>query len=391
MNSRSRPWLYYATLWGAVIGGALLTGLALRADPVPAFPRLALFAVLCLVTESGRLTLPFAGFVSFGVVASLPAILVVGSGYAGLFAGFGQLVSSLRLRRPIATVIFNPFQKTLCVVLAGAAWNLVESGRPSLGPVHPALHPDRVLPAALLCGAVYTVATHIVVSLFSATRRGLPVGTVLVGNAPTRVAAIAALGSLGLLAAFVALQIRTEPPNLQYLLGILTLGGFAFLAWDFHQQTSRVQRAAFEQRLERAIGQQTALSVVSVRIEPAEDFGDGRLRDQALRQVARVLALEHRAHVDVVVRHGASELVALLPQTGKTEAAAVAARIRAIVDGVLPARPPAGTANPPAPRLTVRLGMASFPEDGRTIEALIAAAGRAMHELGDGAGGAAPA
>lgn len=391
MNSRSRTWLYAVTLWGALAGGALLVLIGLRADPFPAPHLLALFLALSLLTESGHLTLPYAGFVSFGVVAALPAILLVGPGYAALCAGLGQLATNLRRQRPAATVIFNPGQKALCVALAGAAWNLVESGRVSLGPVHPALHPDRVLPAALACVAGYTLATHIVVSLFSAARRGLPVGTTLVGNAPMRIATASALGSAGLLATLLVLQIRTTPPNLQYGLAVVVLGGFIFLDWDFHRQTSRVQRAAFERGLERAIGYGTALSVVSVRIDRFSGYPDaGRLRDEALRYVARLLTLEHRAHVDVVSRRGGNELVALLPQTGKAEAAAVAERIRMAVASVIPPRPAADADQMPAPLVTVSLGVASFPEDGRTVEALMTAADRGKRAL-SAPGAAAPA
>ncbi|HLW48690.1 MAG TPA: diguanylate cyclase [bacterium] len=388
-NRHHRRGLYHATLWGSLATGALLVGVGLRADPRPALPLFALFLGLALLTESGHLTLPYAGYVSFGAIVALPAVIIVGPGYAALFGALGQLVSNLRGRRPVSTVLFNPGQKALCIAASGAVWNLIETGRPSLAAVHPMLHPVLVLPAALASVAVYTLATHIVVSLFSAARRGLPVGSVVIGNAPMRVAAATALGSFGLLVALVVLGIPTDPPNVQYVLILAVLGGLALLDWDFHRQTSRVQRAAFERGLERAIGRRTTVSVVNVSFETAPNRSGARLQDEALREVARLLTLEYHAHVDVVSRRGATELVALLPQTGRTQATMLADRICRAVEGVAPVPEAVDPEHPPGPRLAVCLGMASFPEDGGTIEALIRAADRSMRALSPTAGRAA--
>jgi diguanylate cyclase (GGDEF)-like protein len=374
--------LYHVTLWGAVTAGALVLAVGLGSDPVPALPLLLLFLGLGLVTESGHLTLPYAGYVSFGAVAALPAILVVGPGYASLFGALGQLVSNLRRRRPIGNVLFNPGQKAFCIAAAAAAWNLVGTGRLSLGPVHPAMYPEAVLAAALVCVAVYTIATHIVVSLFSAARGRLPLGSVLIGNAPMRVGAAMALGSFGLVVGLLALRVRTNPPNLEYALILVLFAGLGVLDWDFHRQTSRVQRAAFERGLERAIGHRTALSVVNVSINATAQRADGGVQDEALRDVARLLTLEYRAHVDVVSRRGTTELVALLPQTGRAQASVLANRIRQTVERITPASEAGESASLAEARLTVRVGIASYPEDGGTVEALIRAADRSMRALG---------
>jgi diguanylate cyclase (GGDEF)-like protein len=138
--------------------------------------------------------------------------------------------------------------------------------------------------------------------------------------------------------------------------------------------------AAFERELARAIRYGAPLSVVMVEVDRFKHYNDthGHLRgDDALRQVARVLTDEHRTQVDVVARYGGDEFVTLLPQTGKAEAAAVAERIRCAVGGGLgsPADGDGAT-----PLMTVSLGVASFPEDGRTIEGLLRAADRSMYE-----------
>ena len=266
MTDRNRMWVLSATRWGVLAAGVVLTGTAVRAEPVPPPLLLALFALLCLATESGNLTLPYAGSVSFGAVATLPAILLIGPGYAALCGALGQLWIHLRWRRPVPTLVFNASQRALSLVLAGAAWALITSGRVTLGPAHPALAPARVVPAALGCVAVYALATHVLVSLYSATRRGLPVWTVLVGNASIRFAATTALGSFGLLAAILALGLRPTPPNLEYVLVLPAVAGVVFLLYDAHRQTSRqlfglysavtdlVQATDLDQLLQRLAG-----------------------------------------------------------------------------------------------------------------------------------------
>lgn len=235
----NRTWVLHATRWGVLIAGLLLTAAAVRAEPVPPPLLLGIFALLSFVAESGNLSLPYAGSVSFGAVVTLPAILLVGPGYAALCGGLGQFWIHLRHRRPIPTLVFNSSQRALSLVLAGAAWNLTASGRFSLGPANTGLEPARVVPAALACVAVYALATHVLVSLYSATRRALPVWTVLVGNASIRFAATAALGSFGLLVALITLGVPTAPPNLAYALLLPTMAGVVFLIYDAHRQTTR--------------------------------------------------------------------------------------------------------------------------------------------------------
>jgi len=262
----NRTLVYHATRWGALTAGLLLTAAAVRAEPVPPPLLLAAFVLLCFAAESGNLTLPCAGSVSFGSVVTLPAILLIGPGYAALCGGLGQIGIHLRHRRPVPTLVFNASQRALSLVLAGAAWSLVMSGRASLDAAPLTLAPARVVPAALACVAVYALATHVLVSLYSATRRALRVWTVLVGNASIRFAATAALGSFGLLLALIALGVPTVPPNLEYALLLPTVAGVVFLIYDAHRQTNQqllhvysavtdlVQAVDLEQLLQRLAG-----------------------------------------------------------------------------------------------------------------------------------------
>ena len=267
MNGRWRhPGLYWAVTWSVFAAGAVLTAAALLEEPVPPLFGLAVFALASVVMEAGDLTLPYAGSVAFGVVATLPAVLVLGPGYAALCGALGQIPIHLRRRRPLPTLVFNASQRALCLVLAGATWNVIESGRLFLGLALPTLHPGRVLPATLGCIAAYALATHVLVSLYSAARRSVPIWTVLAGNASLRFAATATLGSFGLLAALLVLRIRTAPPNLEYALLVPIVGGLIFLLYGAHRQTTRqlfslytagadlVQAADLDQLLQRLAG-----------------------------------------------------------------------------------------------------------------------------------------
>jgi diguanylate cyclase (GGDEF)-like protein len=227
---------YHIIRWGTLAAAAVLCFAAVRAEPVPPLLLLAGLAVLCLAAESGNLTLPHAGSVSFGAVATLPAILVIGPGYAALCGALGQIGSHLRVRRPGATVVFNASQRAVSLVVAGVVWTLVGSGQLSLGPVLSRTLPERVLPAAVACIAAYTLATHVLVSVYSATRRARPIRTVLLGNASIRFAATPALGAFGLLLALVVVNVPTAPDDVAYVLLLPAAAGAVFLFHDAHRQ-----------------------------------------------------------------------------------------------------------------------------------------------------------
>ncbi len=94
--------------------------------------------------------------------------------------------------------------------------------------------------------------------------------------------------------------------------------------------------------------------------------------NQALQAVGRTLQGAGRDQ-DVVVRYGGEEFVIIMPETSKDDAGRVADRVcRAIAELELsPAHPTDG--------LTMSLGVASYPGDALTPEALIRCADRAMY------------
>ena len=138
----------------------------------------------------------------------------------------------------------------------------------------------------------------------------------------------------------------------------------------------RTFREALGRELERAKRYQLPLSVVMIEIDKFKHYNDvfGHLRgDDAIRLVARTLLQEHRRQVDMAARYGGDEFMLLLPHMVKSEGAEVAERIRRAV-----AMTPFITGSKVA-SVTLSIGVASYPEDGETTDALVDAADRTMY------------
>jgi diguanylate cyclase (GGDEF)-like protein len=94
--------------------------------------------------------------------------------------------------------------------------------------------------------------------------------------------------------------------------------------------------------------------------------------DRMLRLVAKCIETELR-HTDVLARWGGDEFVALLPEATADSAAEVAVRIREAVSAT-----PLETGGNTIPG-SVSIGIASFPKDGQSLDAILARADRAMY------------
>jgi diguanylate cyclase (GGDEF)-like protein/PAS domain S-box-containing protein len=90
---------------------------------------------------------------------------------------------------------------------------------------------------------------------------------------------------------------------------------------------------------------------------------------QALCRLADVLCICSR-DIDTSARFGGDEFALVLPETGRVSAMAVAQRIcdRFANDGKVP-------------KLSVSIGIASYPQDGQTIDALLSAADSALYSM----------
>ena len=133
---------------------------------------------------------------------------------------------------------------------------------------------------------------------------------------------------------------------------------------------------ALERELERSMRYGVPLSLIMIEIDQFKRFNDtyGHLRgDEVIRLVARVLQQEHRTQIDTIARYGGDEFMILLPHTTKVAAAEIAERVRRAVRAA-----PLSAAV--AASVTLSLGVAAYPEDGKSTEALIEAADRSMYK-----------
>ncbi len=145
------------------------------------------------------------------------------------------------------------------------------------------------------------------------------------------------------------------------LTGLFNTRGFAIAANRLFSQAQRYGRAA---------------SVLMVDCDSLKTVNDSHGHDagnRLLRQVANAVQAELRA-TDVPARYGGDEFIVLLPETPPKGALDVAERIRAAIG----ARPLALDGQQVAS--SVSIGIACYPEDGRTLDALAARADRALYQ-----------
>jgi diguanylate cyclase (GGDEF)-like protein len=132
---------------------------------------------------------------------------------------------------------------------------------------------------------------------------------------------------------------------------------------------------AAERELARArrYGRSFVVAYVDVRGLKAVNDTEGHLAgDELLRQVAGLLTDSARAD-DVVGRIGGDELALLLPEQSGEGAMAVATRITALL-------PERRAALGLKTSWDLTIGTATYPDDGKTVEGLLAAADRRLYE-----------
>jgi diguanylate cyclase (GGDEF)-like protein len=144
------------------------------------------------------------------------------------------------------------------------------------------------------------------------------------------------------------------------LTGLLNLRGFAIAGNRLFAQAQRYQRAA------------SVLMIDSDHLKAINDGHGHEAGNRLLRQVARLAQAELR-YTDVLSRYGGDEFVVLLPETPAAGALDVAERIREAVASTPLEVDGHRLAN------SVSIGIASFPADGATLDAVMARADRAMY------------
>ncbi|MBZ5641383.1 MAG: GGDEF domain-containing protein [Acidobacteriia bacterium] len=127
-----------------------------------------------------------------------------------------------------------------------------------------------------------------------------------------------------------------------------------------------------QSELERSGRTNRSFSVLLMDLDGLKRINDryGHLSgSQALCRVASILRLNCRS-IDTAARYGGDEFALVLPETKEFAAQQVAERIRHCL-----------TAEQEAPRLSLSIGISTFPQCGNTVQDLLEHADRALYEM----------
>ncbi len=144
-------------------------------------------------------------------------------------------------------------------------------------------------------------------------------------------------------------------------------------------------RRYFEERLDREIKRAerngSPLSVVLIDVDHFKLVNDSyghQAGDRILREIASRL-MNGRREIDTVARYGGEEFIIILPDTNLVGADHVAQRLREDIEST----GFAVNSSSQLARLTISLGVASFPRDAQSKSDLLAAADVALYEAKD--------
>jgi diguanylate cyclase (GGDEF)-like protein len=132
-----------------------------------------------------------------------------------------------------------------------------------------------------------------------------------------------------------------------------------------------------EKEIQRARRYQRVFSLLMLDLDDFKRYNDshGHLKgDEALKEVARLLQASTR-RADLVARYGGEEFVVLLPEINTARAAVAAEKIRAAME----VYPFGGRSTQLDGKLTVTIGVATYPEDSKDPVELLDLADRALY------------
>ena len=226
-----------------------------------------------------------------------------------------------------------------------------------------------VITSALTLGKTVTMIETAVIALCYIALDGgaapqlLPslaqVGALAAGFAPVvLVAYVTTLFSADIRFGLTKAKLLSETDELT---GLYNMRGFAIVADRSFGQALRYARPA------------TVLMIDSDNLKTVNDTLGHEAGNELLRQLAQCIQGELR-YTDISARYGGDEFIVLLPETPLKGALDVAERIRRKI-----------VATPLSLRgarveSTVSIGVAGFPADGRSLDAIVAQADRAMYE-----------
>lgn len=139
----------------------------------------------------------------------------------------------------------------------------------------------------------------------------------------------------------------------------------------------RYFQARLSEELLRARRYGLTLSLIMIDIDNFKSFNDTyghQIGDLVIQRVAQCIKDTVRTHVDVPCRYGGEEMAIILPETRPDEAFHTAERLRENIAGLVVSAPAHGEL-----RITVSVGVASYPNHCHDKVSLITAADKALY------------
>jgi len=131
----------------------------------------------------------------------------------------------------------------------------------------------------------------------------------------------------------------------------------------------RYFRSQLDHELERARRHNLELSLIMIDIDFFKSYNDtnGHPAGDVVLKIIADAVRENIRKIDIPCRYGGEEFILILPDTGKTAAVVVAEKIRDLIEKM----PFKNQEKQPNGKLTISIGVATFPEDGATSNELV--------------------
>lgn len=130
--------------------------------------------------------------------------------------------------------------------------------------------------------------------------------------------------------------------------------------------------------LSRALRHESQFSIIMIDIDYFKHYNDtfGHQAGDRVLQLLAQLMKENTRSSDIVARYGGEEFVIITPELNKNEALKFASKLRQIVENF----PFPNKEKLPGKKLTISLGIATYPEDGDQVDVLIRKADLALYQ-----------
>ncbi len=137
-------------------------------------------------------------------------------------------------------------------------------------------------------------------------------------------------------------------------------------------------QSMLQEEIERSRKKQSILSIIMLDIDNFKNYNDTfghQTGDYVLSEISELLMI-HARKKDFVCRYGGEEFITILPETSKKDAIAIAERIRLAIDKHTFIKDDSRVSH----KLTISVGIATYPEDAQNKSDLIKFCDMKMYE-----------